>query len=89
MNVDALKLTVDTLKSVNKERDPVEMDIYAELFRELEEVDLRVSRTRSRSSRGRGPWLLRTHVMRGLESSSTHVRHGLGSASTVASERGG
>ena len=69
--MDVLKLTADTLKSVNKERDQEEMDIYAQLFRELEEVDLRISRTRSGRGRGRG---------RG----ATNVRRGSGSSSAAA-----
>ena len=74
--MDQFKLTVDTLKSVHKERDSVEMEIYAELFRELEEVDLRVSRTRSARGRGRG----RACTTR----PSTHVRRGSGSSSAAA-----
>ena len=77
--MDTLKLTMDTLKSVNKERDPEEMQIYAELFRELEEIDLRVSRTRRGRGRGRG-----TRGRTSTNHSSTHVRRGSGSASAVA-----
>ena len=54
MNVDTFKLTADTLQSVHKERDPEEIAIYAQLFRELEEVDLRITRTRRGTARERG-----------------------------------
>ncbi|MCO5547614.1 hypothetical protein L7F22_001065 [Adiantum nelumboides] len=50
------------LKSLNKDRDPEEEQIFRELYMELEEIDCRVSRTRSRkkvvvrgsATRGRG-----------------------------------
>lgn len=44
--MDQFKLTGDTLKSVNKEVDDEEERIYAELYKELEETDRRISRTR-------------------------------------------
>lgn len=46
--MDEFKLTGNTLKSVNKEVDEEEERIYAELYRELEETDRRISRTRHR-----------------------------------------
>ena len=51
--MDAIKLTGDTLKSVNKDVNEEEEKLYAELYKELEETDRRISRTRRRG-RGRG-----------------------------------
>ena len=45
MDVDKFKLTGNTLLSVNKEVDEEEEALYAELYKELEETDSRVSRT--------------------------------------------
>ena len=39
MNVDAIKLTGDPLKSVNKDVNEEEEKLYAELYKELEETD--------------------------------------------------
>lgn len=77
--MDQFKLTVDTLESVHKERDSAEMEMYAEFFKELEEVDLRLSHTWSRSGRGRGRGRGRACTTR----PSTHVRRGSGSSSVV------
>lgn len=44
--MDQFKLTGNTLKSVNKEVDEEEERIYAEVYKELEETDRRISRTR-------------------------------------------
>ena len=46
------KLKGDTLKSVNKEVDEEEERLYAELYKELEEVDRRISRTRRGGRKG-------------------------------------
>ncbi|KAI5081758.1 hypothetical protein GOP47_0001501 [Adiantum capillus-veneris] len=48
------KLSIETLKSLNKDRDPEEEQIFRDLYLELEEIDRRVSRTRSRKKRGSG-----------------------------------
>ncbi|KAH7423929.1 hypothetical protein KP509_12G081500 [Ceratopteris richardii] len=49
VNVDSLKLSLETLKSVQKERDIEEEQIFRDLYLELEEIDRRVNRTRSHS----------------------------------------
>ena len=46
--MDEFKLKGNTLKSVNKEVDPEEERLYANLYAELEETDRRVSRTRQK-----------------------------------------
>lgn len=46
VNVAEFKLAGNTLKSVNKEVDEDEERLYAELYRELEEMDRHISRTR-------------------------------------------
>ncbi|MCO5576180.1 hypothetical protein L7F22_029988 [Adiantum nelumboides] len=48
VNADECKLSVETLKSLNKDRDPEEEQIFRELYMELEVIDRRVSHTRSR-----------------------------------------
>ena len=52
MNVDAIKLNGDTLKCVNKDVNDEEK-LHAELYKELEGTDRRISRT-CRRGRGRG-----------------------------------
>ncbi|KAH7433983.1 hypothetical protein KP509_07G095800 [Ceratopteris richardii] len=47
VNVDSLKLSLETLKSIQKERDIEEEQIFGDLDLELEEIDRRVNRTRS------------------------------------------
>ncbi|KAH7430718.1 hypothetical protein KP509_08G011300 [Ceratopteris richardii] len=49
VNVDSLKLSLETLKSVQKESDAEEEQIFRDLYLELEEIDRRVNRTRSHS----------------------------------------
>ncbi|MCO5566898.1 hypothetical protein L7F22_020581 [Adiantum nelumboides] len=72
VNVDELKLSAQTLKSVTKDRDPEEEEIFRDLYMELEEIDRRVSRTRSqRKTR------VRSIAARGVVPSTTH-----GAAST-------
>ncbi|MCO5558008.1 hypothetical protein L7F22_011583 [Adiantum nelumboides] len=72
VNVDELKLSAQTLKSVTKDRDPEEEEIFRDLYMELEEIDRRVSRTRSqRKTR------VRSITARGVVPSTTH-----GAAST-------
>ncbi|MCO5599663.1 hypothetical protein L7F22_053768 [Adiantum nelumboides] len=78
VNVDECKLLVETLKSLNKDRDPEEEQIFRELYMELEEIDPRVSRTRSRKK-----VVMRGSVTRGRGSSTSAVRGG-GRASTRA-----
>ena len=56
--MDEFKLTGSTLKSVHKEVDIEEESIYAELYRELEETDRRISRTRSRRGTAGGKGIL-------------------------------
>ncbi|MCO5558731.1 hypothetical protein L7F22_012317 [Adiantum nelumboides] len=98
VNVDECKLSVETLKSLNKEEHPEEQEIFRELYLELEEIDRQVSRTRSRpqvivrrttlASRARGA---RASVARGGRASTTsttprtYVRRGSGSGSCEAS----
>ncbi|MCO5578193.1 hypothetical protein L7F22_032031 [Adiantum nelumboides] len=93
VNADECKLSVETLKSLNKERDPEEEQIFRELYMELEEIDRRVSRTRSRkkvvvrgsATRGRGS---STSAVRGggrasTRAPTTYVRRGSGSGSST------
>ncbi|MCO5562431.1 hypothetical protein L7F22_016059 [Adiantum nelumboides] len=77
VNVDECKLSVETLKSLNKDLDPEEEQIFRELYMELEEIDRRVSRTRARKV------VVRGSVTRGRGSSTSAVR-GRGRASTRA-----
>ncbi|KAH7282607.1 hypothetical protein KP509_35G039600 [Ceratopteris richardii] len=49
VNVDSLKLSLETLKCIQRERNEEEERIFRELYLELEEIDWRVSRTRSHS----------------------------------------
>ncbi|MCO5551318.1 hypothetical protein L7F22_004819 [Adiantum nelumboides] len=91
--VDECKLSVETLKSLNKDHDLEEEQIFRELYMELEEIDRRVSRTRSRkkvvvrrsATRGRGS---STSAVRGGSRASTrapttYVRRGSGSVSST------
>ncbi|MCO5591434.1 hypothetical protein L7F22_045417 [Adiantum nelumboides] len=90
VNVDECKLSVETLKSLNKDLDPEEEQIFRELYMELEEIDRRVSRTRARkvvvrgsATRGRGS---STSAVRGRASTrapTTYVRRGSGSGSST------
>ncbi|MCO5575884.1 hypothetical protein L7F22_029690 [Adiantum nelumboides] len=93
VNVDECKLSVETLKSLNKDHDPKEEQIFHELYMELEEIDRRVSRTRSRkkvvvrrsATRGRGS---STSAVRGggrasTRAPTTYVRRGSGSVSST------
>ncbi|MCO5548933.1 hypothetical protein L7F22_002396 [Adiantum nelumboides] len=94
VNVDECKLSVETLKSLNKDLDPEEEQIFRELYMELEEIDRRVSRTRARkvvvrglATRGRGS---STSAVRGRGRTSTrapttYVRRGSGSGSSTTS----
>lgn len=50
--MDTIKLTGDNLRSVQREPDEEEEMLFAELYKELEEVDRRTTRTRR--GRGRG-----------------------------------
>ncbi|MCO5605241.1 hypothetical protein L7F22_059421 [Adiantum nelumboides] len=90
VNVDECKLSVETHKSLNKDLDPEEEQIFRKLYMELEEIDRRVSRTRARkvvvrgsATRGRGS---STSAVRGRGRASTrvpttYVRRGSGSGS--------
>ncbi|MCO5550697.1 hypothetical protein L7F22_004187 [Adiantum nelumboides] len=93
VNADECKLSVETLKSLNKDRDPEEEQIFRELYMEPEEIDRRVSRTRSRkkvvvrgsATRGRGS---STSTVRGggrasTRAPTTYVRRGSGSGSST------
>ncbi|MCO5581081.1 hypothetical protein L7F22_034957 [Adiantum nelumboides] len=90
VNVDECKLSVETLKSLNKDLDPEEEQIFRELYMELGEIDRRVSRTRARkvvvrgsATRGRGS---STSAVRGRVSTrapTTYVRRGSGSGSST------
>ncbi|MCO5580409.1 hypothetical protein L7F22_034275 [Adiantum nelumboides] len=71
VNVDECKLSVETLKSLNKDRDPEEEQIFRELYMELEEIDRRVSRSRSRKK-----VIVRGSATRGRGSSTSAVRGG-------------
>ncbi|MCO5570008.1 hypothetical protein L7F22_023723 [Adiantum nelumboides] len=71
INVDECKLSVETLKSLNKDHDPEEEQIFRELYMELEEIDRRVSRTRSRKK-----VIVRGSATRGRGSSNSAVRGG-------------
>ncbi|MCO5606420.1 hypothetical protein L7F22_060608 [Adiantum nelumboides] len=92
VNVDECKLSVETLKSLNKDLDPEEEQIFRELYMELEEIDRRVSRTRARkvvvrgsATRGRGSSTSAVHG-RGRASTrapTTYVRRGSGSGSST------
>ncbi|KAI5084420.1 hypothetical protein GOP47_0000589 [Adiantum capillus-veneris] len=97
VNVDELTLTIDTLKSVNKEQDLEEQMIFRELYLELEEIDRRVSRTRSHKKvvihgvtsarRGRGARATRGRGKASTtptEAPRTYVRRGSGSGSCAA-----
>ncbi|MCO5572630.1 hypothetical protein L7F22_026388 [Adiantum nelumboides] len=90
VNADECKLLV---KSLNKDRDSEEEQIFRELYMELEEIDRRVSRTRSRkkivvrgsATRGRGS---STSAVRGggrasTRAPTTYVRRGSGSGSST------
>lgn len=85
--MDALKLTGDTLQSVNKVQDEEEERIYAEIYRELESFDRRPTRTRrGRGGSGRGVQVgSRGCTVRGAPRDIVHtyVRRGSGS-STLA-----
>ncbi|MCO5609564.1 hypothetical protein L7F22_063793 [Adiantum nelumboides] len=93
VNADECKLSVETLKSLNKDRDSEEEQIFRELYMELEEIDRRVSRTRSRkkvvvrgsATRGRGSST--SAVCGGGRASTraptTYVRRGSGSGSST------
>ncbi|MCO5559169.1 hypothetical protein L7F22_012763 [Adiantum nelumboides] len=78
VNADECKLSIETLKSLNKDRDPEEEQIFRELYMELKEIDRCVSRTRSRKK-----VVMRGSVTRGRGSSTSAVRGG-GRASTRA-----
>ncbi|MCO5615018.1 hypothetical protein L7F22_069306 [Adiantum nelumboides] len=78
VNVDECKLSVEILKSLNKDHDPEEEQIFRELNMELEEIDRCVSRTRFRKV------VVRGSATRGRVSSTSTVRGG-GRASTRAS----
>ncbi|KAI5082086.1 hypothetical protein GOP47_0001829 [Adiantum capillus-veneris] len=65
VNVDECKLSIETLKSLNKDHDPKEEQIFRNLYLELEEIDRRVSRTQSHKKTPR------TYVRRGSGSGST------------------
>ncbi|MCO5592002.1 hypothetical protein L7F22_045995 [Adiantum nelumboides] len=93
VSVDECKLSVETLKSLNKNHDPEEEQIFRELYMELEEIDRRASRTRSRkkvvvrrsATRGRGS---STSAVRGggrasTRAPTTYVRRGSGSVSST------
>ena len=58
------------------------MEFYAQLFRELEEIDLRISRTRSGAGRGRG----RRSTSTTRRAPTTYVRRGSGSSSIAPIE---
>ena len=82
MDVDKFKLTGNTLLSVNKEVDEEEEALYAELYKELEETDRRVSRTRSshaRTSKKKGGEVGASRSTMSL----TYSRHGSGSGGGV------
>ncbi|MCO5549875.1 hypothetical protein L7F22_003349 [Adiantum nelumboides] len=93
VNADECKLSVETLKSLNKDCDREEEQIFRELYMELEEIDRRVSRTRSSkkvvvrgsATRGRGS---STSAVRGggrasTRAPTTYVRRGSGSGSST------
>ncbi|MCO5550696.1 hypothetical protein L7F22_004186 [Adiantum nelumboides] len=93
VNVDECKLSVETLKSINKDHDLEEEQIFRELYMELEEIDRRVSRTQSRkkvvvqgsATGGRGS---STSAVRGggrasTRAPTTYVRRGSGSGSST------
>lgn len=95
--MDDCTLSVETLKSLNKEQDPEEQQIFRDLYLELEEIDRRVSRTRSRpnvivrrvtsapSSRGARASIARGGRMAVTSTTPrTYVRRGSGSGSGVA-----
>ncbi|KAH6555376.1 hypothetical protein KP509_1Z261000 [Ceratopteris richardii] len=79
VNVDSLKLSLETLKSIQKERD-IEEQIFRDLYLEVEEIDRRVNRTRSHSK-----FTIRAsrHQQRRRHSTSTiaYSRRGSGSRS--------
>ncbi|MCO5594648.1 hypothetical protein L7F22_048681 [Adiantum nelumboides] len=72
------QLSVDTLKSINKDHDPEEEQIFRELYMELEETDRHVSCTRSCKK-----VIVQSSATRGRGSSTSAVRGG-GRASTRA-----
>ncbi|KAH7430584.1 hypothetical protein KP509_08G004800 [Ceratopteris richardii] len=80
LNVDSLKLSLETLKSVRKEREAEEEPIFCDLYLELEEIDRRVNLTRSHSKvtiRAS-----RNQQRRGYSTSTiAHLRRGSGSSS--------
>ncbi|MCO5565101.1 hypothetical protein L7F22_018772 [Adiantum nelumboides] len=92
VNVDECKLSVETLKSLNKDLDPEEEQIFRELYMELEEIDRRVSRTRARkvvvrglATRGRGSSTSAVlgHGRALTRAPTTYVRRGSGSGSST------
>ncbi|MCO5583652.1 hypothetical protein L7F22_037565 [Adiantum nelumboides] len=70
VNVDECKLSVETLKSLNKDLDPEEEQIFHELYMELEEIDRRVSCTRARKVVVRGSVTRETPMATTLENVS-------------------
>lgn len=77
--MDECKLSAATLKSVNKEQDPEEEQIFRNLYMELEEIDRRVSRTRKKVV-VRVPRAA-SRVAAVAPRSRTYVRRGSGSTS--------
>ncbi|KAH7282747.1 hypothetical protein KP509_35G045900 [Ceratopteris richardii] len=73
VNVDSLKLSLETLKGIQRERNEEEERIFSELYLELEEIDRRVSHTRSHSK----------VIVRGSRSRQRH-----GSSNIAYSRRG-
>ncbi|MCO5559125.1 hypothetical protein L7F22_012717 [Adiantum nelumboides] len=69
VNVDECKLSVETLKSLNKDLDPEEEQIFRELYMELEEIDVVSLALEPARASTRAP--------------TTYVRRGSGSGSST------
>ena len=80
--MDELKLSMDTLKSVNKECDPEEEQIYRDLYMELEEIDRCVSRIRSKKGVTKKSLSSREGTLAQGGTRRCYVRRGTSGAST-------